>query len=64
MDAKDSSSTVSRIKATHKLKEMLIDLKKDLDRLKDTLTRQTKTKGEHSPSEESISVKKETLKNI
>lgn len=43
---------------------MMIDLKKDLDRLKDTLTRQTKTKGEHAPSEENLSVKKETLKNI
>ena len=43
---------------------MMIDLKKDHDRLKDTLARKAKTKGEHAPSEENISVKKETLKNI
>jgi hypothetical protein len=43
---------------------MLADLKKDLDRLKDTLTRQGKTKGENAPTEENLSVKKDTLKNI
>lgn len=39
VDANDSAGTVSRIKATQKLKEMLKEMKSDLDGLRETLNR-------------------------
>ena len=64
VDAKDSQSTVSRIKATQKLKDMLKEIKNQLDSLNQTLNRQKKFKGEQKLRKTNIASKKDTYKHL
>lgn len=64
VDANDSAGTVSRIKATQKLKEMLKEMKSDLDGLRETLNRQKKFKGDQQITKSNIAYKKETYKHL
>jgi hypothetical protein len=66
VDGKGHEEGVGRIKATNKLKGMRQDIQKNIELLKETLTRQGKSKGQGGEKEfkVSLSSKKDTLKHL
>ena len=67
VDGKGHEEGVSRIKATNRLKGMRQDIHKNIELLKEALTRQSKTKNKEGAEKDfkvSIGSKKETLKHL